>query len=207
MYVGCGADVAPLLALQHTIQKFVLIESQPASEFGHTRRKGFERPRYFTEMRSALLASGFSFSRRRCDCNWIFVNRRTSAIVSLWINCPFPFRGVPMRLLEEVGQASTLICCGFFPHKSIVQFMREPRCFVTNNCTVLGSHDEDDEELVQPGDFASWSLLLLPNKYWCKVWQSDEAPPILEFWGLERFLKRQRREMDRLRKTTMECFA
>jgi len=197
VYIGCGTDVAPLLGLQHTIQKFVLVESQPASEFGHHVGKGLDRPHFFKEMRAALLTSGFSFSRRRDECNWIFVNRRTSAIVSLWISCPFPFKHAPLRLCEEIAQASTLICCGFFPHRSIVQWMKEPRCFVTDTKTVLGMEDEEDS--VCAGDFSSWSLLLLPSKYWCKVWHDDEAPPCVDFWCLERFLRRHARELKRRR--------
>jgi len=190
--------VAPLLALQHSIRKFVLVESQPASEFGHIVRKGYERPHFLPSMRAALYSSGFSFSRMCSQNNWIFVNRRTSAIVSLWINCPFPFRGAPLRLLEEVGQASTLICCGFLPHKSILDWMRQPRCFVSNTCTVLDP-DEHDEETVGPNDFVAWSLIVLPPRYWCKTWTAEEKPQCLDFWSLDSFDTRYRREMKRRR--------
>jgi hypothetical protein len=205
LYLGCGTDVAPLLALQHTIQKFVLVDSQPASEFGHLVRPGLERPRFLATMRAALYSSGFSFSRKRSDTNWIFVNRTTSAIVSLWINCPFPFRGVPLRLLEEVGQASTLICCGFVPHRSILEWMRHPRCFVSNTATILDP-DEYEEDTVCPEDFVSWSLIVLPPKYWCKTRTAEEVPQCLDFWSLDGFLTRYTREMKRSRMRNRKWF-
>ena len=203
VYIGCGTDVAPLLALQDRIKKFVLVESQPESEFGHIKAKGYERPHFFSLMRHALHTAGFSFSRQRSDRNWVFVNRASSSIVSLWINSAFPFRNPPSMLLDEIGQACTLIVCGHLPHHSIVHLMRWPRTFVTNTATVLDVQEEN-EDAVDPSQFLSWTLLTLPPDWWCKTWHADESPRIQDSWKLSRFLRQHSQGMEERRKHELQ---
>jgi hypothetical protein len=180
VYVGSGTNVSPLFALK-TIQKFVFVYPNPVPD--RSVQPGRERDTFLMKMRAALLTCGFSFSRQRYDSNWIFVNRSTSVIVSLWVNCPFPFWDVPLKLLEEIGNATTLICCGVHPHASILQWMKFPRSFVTDTSTTW----KTDENLVSPDMFSSWSLL---------VSQGPETVCV-DFWSLPQFLKRHAREHHR----------
>ena len=192
LYFGCGADTIPLLALQETIQKFVLIESQSAFEFGSRKRHSS----LFIQLRRALFAAGFSFSRQESFVHWIFVNRSTSTTVSLWMECPFPWV-TPKRMREEMRQATTLICCGFFPHKSIVNLMARPVRFVTNTDTHL---DTDETDIVDVRMFQVWTLIVLPSMWWSSEWTAYDCPQTLEYWSLQSMTIRHKNEMLRLRK-------
>ena len=191
VYLGCGSDVVPLLALRGSIQKFVLVESQSAFEFGsRVKHSGF-----FLVLRQTLFAAGFSFSRCVTSTHWLFVNRSTKTIVSVWFECPFPLV-LPARLKNEIRDATTLICCGFLPHKSILSLMRSPVRLVTNNATLLDEEDDDDVDIRA---FRLWNVIVLPRLWWSKLWTESDVPRMLEFWCLNSMRIRHAREAHRLR--------
>lgn len=191
LYIGCGTDVAPILALQQppfNVTRFVLVDSQPLTEFGDIKGPGLERPFFIQNFRSAMMRIGYSFSRKCKDNNFLFVNRKLSTTVSLWYNQAFPFCTAPSKLVHEMASAETLIVCGHNPHKSILNFMKCPRLFVSDSKTVLC----DDENEVDPFGFCSWLLLRLPPLWWCREWLEDERPQAKLCFTAEEILRRQK---------------
>ena len=197
VYFECGTDIVPLLALQDTIQKFVLVESQSAFAFGsRTQHSDF-----FIRLRRVLFGIGFTFSRRQSLQQWIFVNRSTSTTVSLWVDCPFPLVK-PKKMLEEISRATTLICCTYLPHKSILDLLQHPIRFVTSSDTVI---DTKETDVVDVGMFQVWNLILLPPLWWSKHWTSWDVPRTLEYWCAEDMLTRHKKELHRLRLSDYSC--
>jgi hypothetical protein len=141
VYVGCGSDVLPVLALgsRDFIKRWIYIDSQPKSEFGHMEMEGggFERPNYIFNVRKALQGLGFKESFQDKE-HLEFIQPDTRVELSFWPNTALPLKNPSNVLLKELALCTNVIICGHDPHESLLPLLSPgPKRFITDFKTVL----------------------------------------------------------------------
>lgn len=154
VYAGCGTDVLPLLLVgaRDHVTKFVYLDSQPRSEFGHDARTGFERPRFVHNLRVKLDRLGFREAwRSECpsEPNIVFSNPVTRVEVSLWHSTALPLQNPSERLLAELRMCQVLFVCGHDPHASLLNVIKPNPILITDFKTIV----HQDGENVQREDY------------------------------------------------------
>lgn len=150
VYVGAGIDIIPIL-LFRDIKTFIYIDSQPATEFGSSLLyPGYERPRFPGLLLNTMKRLGYVACKQSTNKNLQeFVNLASGTEIFYYMNNCFPHK-LDAGCVEAISKASTLICCGYTPHQSIITMMRRgPLVFIGNNNTVY----RQDEDLARDGNF------------------------------------------------------
>lgn len=179
VYAGCGTDVLPLLALANEVSYWVLLDSQPASEFGHDRWPGFERPNFLKELKYALNQIGYLLAQ---DFTVFLIFEKPNAPpVYMWPNTALPISAASPTLLLKLSGCDTVCVCGHDPHESLLQLIHSPRRFVTNFSTALIDPNEDGI-VCQGHRFATFDFISIEEhilkSHWTWIYRASDKRQI-----------------------------
>lgn len=184
MYAGCGTDVLPILALSGAdgVKHWTLIDSQPASEFGHDTSPGFERPEFLKTIREKLRHIGFqvayeSWMPRATTPELVqFYNPKTQIIVNLWPSRALPFKHLPLQLNRDLSLCDIVIVMGHDPHESLLSYVKPMPVLVTDFKTVLDEPSPDGCIQHAETRFSSYMKVLVPQDIQKIWWQWTYEP-------------------------------
>jgi len=117
IYLGAGLDLESILLYQN-IKEWILVDSQPISEFGIDRRKGFQRDYFIPELLEVMKNNNFSISKYVKDHYYIFNNSITKQNIKYHINCAIPEEY--NKIKDDIKDWDVLIDIGFHPDKIIL---------------------------------------------------------------------------------------
>ena len=146
IYIGANIDIEPIL-LYKNIKNWVLVDSQPFSEFGIDRRKGFERNYFIPELLKVMEKNNFTISKHVKDKYFIFINNKTNQNIKYHINC-----GIPEeynKIKDDIKDWDVLVNIGFDPDKIILNECNKEKdlLFVgSKNCVYNHKNIELTEE-------------------------------------------------------------
>lgn len=146
IYIGANIDIEPIL-LYKNIKNWVLVDSQPFSEFGIDRRKGFERNYFIPELLEVMEKNNFTISKHVKDKYFIFINNKTNQNIKYHINC-----GIPEeynKIKDDIKDWDVLVNIGFDPDKIILNESNKIKDLLfigSNNCVYNHKNIELTEE-------------------------------------------------------------
>lgn len=183
VYAGCGTDVLPLLAFHSEVSEWVLLDSQPASEFGHDKRPGFERPGYTLRLKDALRGIGLVCVLEFPD-HLVYAGT-AGPTVYVWPNTALPLLEPPKDLQDQLARCDTVCVCGHDPHVSLLSYIKRARNFVTDFKTVLT--DPEPEGIIgAAGHFQRFASITVSSAikaiYWRWRYKPDDRPFISIEW-------------------------
>ena len=144
VYVGAGTDIIPVLLFRN-IGTFIYIDSQPLTEFGSVElRPEYLRPDFPRKFSATIARFGFRKINGGDPNTHIYVHPKKQTILKYFMSARFPI--VDGRLLAEIKEANTLICCGHHPAGILLNMMKSgPKVFIGDNKTVYSCDDDPDE--------------------------------------------------------------
>ena len=146
IYIGANTDIEPIL-LYKNIKEWILVDSQPFSEFGIDRRKGFERNYFIPELLEVMEKNNFTTSKYVKDKYYIFTNNKTNQNIKYHINC-----GIPEeynKIKDDIKDWDVLVNIGFDPDKIILNESNKIKDLLfigSNNCVYNHKNIELTEE-------------------------------------------------------------
>lgn len=142
LYVGCGSDINLPIALTRSMHA-ILIDSQPWSEFPPdsalviARKTGYSRPWFQTFLdENSVGMCMIPAHRKKCCVSSIIVPKWNLLRNGheLYSSVAFPQR-CPKEVLGRIKGCQVLYIKGFFPHASILKYMKKPVTFILGNNT------------------------------------------------------------------------
>jgi hypothetical protein len=106
-YPGAGTDVVPIVMFPH-ITSWLLLDSQPRSEFGSKLDPGFERPKFLSHLDQVMTQIGFTKAVVNGD-SLLYYNTKTNQSVRYETNTVFLDY---IQSGRHLGY-ETLVLCGF----------------------------------------------------------------------------------------------
>ncbi|VVU95323.1 hypothetical protein CPAV1605_1074 [seawater metagenome] len=116
IYLGAGTDILPLI-LYSSIKNWILVDSQPLSEFGIIREKGYERKSFIPELLCKMNKHNFLYQSSNFENKLIFYNSKTKQKVLYYINCAIPEEY--NKIKEDISGWNVLVDIGFHPNNII----------------------------------------------------------------------------------------
>jgi hypothetical protein len=188
-YIGAGLDIIPVLVFKD-IKKFIYIDSQPFSEHGtgvytkeyrcdsatlktrhiHENDNLFGRPNFIEEYRQLMKQNNFTLQSESKYC--LTYKNDHQQIIKYHLSCSFP-EFLTNEIKSDINECNTIIMCGYFPDKSILSMMKEPKYLIGNCHTVYTYTDDDEDEqnkvtkylLQNPNLIENYLLLKEINEY------------------------------------------
>ena len=146
IYIGANTDIEPIL-LYKNIKEWILVDSQPISEFGIDRRNGFQRDYFIPELLEVMKNNNFSISKYVNDKYYIFNNNKTNQNIKYHINCAIPEEY--NKIKDDIKDWDVLVNIGFDPDKIILNESNKIKDLLfigSNNCVYDHKNIELTEE-------------------------------------------------------------
>lgn len=172
-YAGCGVDFSFVLGLGRfdQFQTFILIDSQPESEFGNQsclidgkKTDGFQRPGFLPTFLKKGNSLGFVARHDTGLKLYHLYHPKLMITVKLYFSRPLPLLFPPRQLISDLQQCSALCVAGFLPDKTFSHWIPTVKQVFTNTTTVLGVDDEEEKNSIVPLlKTLPWSVLHVPD--------------------------------------------
>jgi len=180
LYVGAGIDTQPLLHFP-LAQVFICIDSQPFSEYGRGSVFDAKLYRYdFVEkLINAYAQIGFILSSREiidlCNNNhnikpelFIFWNNETKQHIKYYTSADILYDLNP-ELIADIQQTTALIVSRYFPHKILLDYIKQPIDFYGYDTTVWAYITADNSSCCElSSTMKMFENPHIASKYICK---------------------------------------
>jgi hypothetical protein len=161
IYIGAGHDIIPVLVLRD-IKKFIYIDSQPFSEHGigvytkeyrcdsaslktrhiYENDNLFGRPDFIDKFKELMKQNNFKMQYESKYC--LTYQNDYQQIIKYHFSCAFP-EFLTDEIKYDISECNTIIMCGYFPDKSILSMMKEPK-YLIGNCHTVYTYDPNEDE-------------------------------------------------------------
>jgi hypothetical protein len=143
VYIGAGLDITPVIQ-NNEILDWILVDSQPSSEFGIERKKGFSRPNFVPNLKDIMMKKDFICQSDNNNL-LIFENLDSCQRIRYYINTAIPEEFEKNK--DSTNNWDTLVVIGFWPHKIIMSNSSQNLTFIGNKSSSYlyeGLEDEKD---------------------------------------------------------------
>lgn len=144
IYLGAGTDIKPIL-LYHNIKEWILVDSQPVSEFGMLREKCFKRKYFLPRLLKIMKENEFKMLNNSETDKLIFKNSEKNQTLIYIINCAIPEEYDKIKNI--IKGWDVLVDIGFHPNNIIMNEAHDTNelLFIGNYCTCYYYDTEADD--------------------------------------------------------------
>lgn len=153
IYIGAGKDIEPVFDYPEVLE-WVFLDSQPLSEFGIHRDKGFERPNFLKNLKNKYKLFDFNLKAVN-DNTMIFENLDRCQRITYICNTAFPEE--LEKYNELLSNWNYIVVKGFIPKIDIMKY-----CRTDSKLNFCGGHNTVYQE-----DIDKFEGPDLVNKLYC----------------------------------------
>ena len=138
IYIGAGTDVIPLYKFPK-VQNFIYVDCLPRLPLNDIDALGKEQFIFLLNYK----LKRYGFQQVLSEEENLQVFKKNDVTVKYYTNLRFPIDVKNGSFLQEVKNASILICFGYIPHHSILGYMKPgPKIFIGDDRTCYNSEEK-----------------------------------------------------------------
>lgn len=182
VYIGAGTDIVPVIVLDN-ITEYILIDSQPRSEFGMFLYDNADlfRDYFIPSFQKIMLNNNFTLTHNKN--NYLEYKNNNGNIIKYFINTPFPEK-INDEIKKELTDSENLILAGFDPNKIVLELMPKLKNIYGVIHTVYNCPDDEFEdelsmnnsvfrELIKNNKKYDYNYFLIKENKYFEYWKDD----------------------------------
>ena len=116
IYIGAGLDILPVIQ-NNDILDWILVDSQPSSEFGIDRKKCYSRPKFISNLKNVMIEKDFICQSENKNL-LVFENLNFCQRIRYFINTAIPEEYEKIK--DATNNWNHLVIKGFWPDKIVL---------------------------------------------------------------------------------------